>query len=180
MPQTHPRGPARAELVAGIVAVALVGVLVVLGVNRLSSAAPDARASTSAAPSSSPPSAPTPTPPLPTPPTWPISLTESDLFESTGTVWAVWLDVTPFLDQSDQPLPFEDELDGLGYTSSSLPVVCLDGSLEQLGLADENDGTDLWGSPVYFGTEADAQSFVTLWDRPVIGVTEGSIACDWG
>ncbi|MFI2754926.1 hypothetical protein ACGIF2_15960 [Cellulomonas sp. P22] len=109
-------------------------------------------------------------------PAWPTAVTEADLMASLGSVSAVWLDVWPD-DGSTPPLPVEAELADRGYDPSPLRVACLDGSVEQLGL---DPTVDHWGRPLFFRSAEDADAFATLWSEPVAGVTEGSIACDWG
>ncbi len=107
---------------------------------------------------------------------WPADVSEADLRTSLGSVTAVWLGVWP--DEGSTPaLPSEADLAEHGYEPSPIRVACLDGSVEQLGL---DPMTDFWGWPLYFSTAEDAQAFTELWEKPVQGITEASIACDWG
>ena len=108
--------------------------------------------------------------------TWPADVSEADLMTSLGRVSAVWLGIWPD-EGATPPLPSEAELAERGYEPSSIRVACLDGSVEQLGL---DPMTDFWGLPLYFSTAEDAQAFTELWGQPVEGITEASIACDWG
>ncbi|MCC2307858.1 hypothetical protein [Cellulomonas chengniuliangii] len=178
MPSTDSRRRAgRAALFAGTGAAVLVAVLV--GALALAQRGSTDDADATPAPTSSVPARTdaSASPPVASPSaTWPADVSEADLRTSLGTVSAVWLGVWP--DEGSAPaLPSEAELAERGYEPSPIPVACLDGSVEQLGL---DPARDFWGWPLYFRAAEDAQAFTELWGQPVEGVTEGSIACDWG
>jgi hypothetical protein len=90
--------------------------------------------------------------------------------------WVVWVAIRP-VGSSDAESTLVGELAALGYQTSGTPVRCIDPPLPGYTLEELNLMT---GWPLYFRTSADAETFVRSWGRPVVGVAEGSIACDWG
>jgi len=159
-------------------AVVLVAVLIAFGAMRLraNGTGDGADASDQTQTPSASPTASAPATTDAAPSAWPSDVSEADLMTSLGKVSAVWLAIWPD-EGATPPLPSEAELAERGYEPSSIRVACLDGSVEQLGL---DPMTDFWGLPLYFSTAEDAQAFTELWGQPVEGITEASIACDWG
>ena len=133
---------------------------------------------TSAAPAATPTPTATPSPlpaPSVTPAAWPPAVGEEEVMRAGGTYWAVWLQTAGASDELDPGL--EQELEALGYGTAGTPVGCFAAVDEGAGL---DVSPDAWGHPLYFGSRSDADLFTELWNRPVAGIVEGDLACDWG
>lgn len=113
-------------------------------------------------------------------PVWPANVGEEEvMYGGEGPWWAVWVRVTAFKDLPPWDAdPVAAELAAVGYSVADVPVGCVVPSLDALGI---DPATDPWGLPVYFRSAQDAETFVGLWGRPVVGVVaDADLSCDWG
>lgn len=109
---------------------------------------------------------------------WPAEVDQvtaySGLHESLSVVW-IYL-------EKDIEDPEYDKVAAsvttLGYNPSPTPLMCQQNAFEPLGVGE--DGSYTFGLALFFANRVDADTFVSLYGKPVLAVVDGAVFCDFG